>query len=293
MILWLVLTAIMCTIVITSGIIFLYQRASQKKKIKKGVYARDANEPGEKTIFALMVTGKNKERITMAAEAVRQFRAQTYPFKKMIIVNHHPHARVLGSDAMRTDDNDDVSEIHVNKDAHRLTLGHLRNMLLDLVPMQASWTIWDDDDWRPSDYISSLEAARQRFYVDAIALTQRYEYNKKTDFAWKVRVKNGLPIVLCRAHPSIRYMHKNTMEDVHLLRDIHIHLKSIWLWTNDPRIYIRLVHQDNTSLYVNARKKKVEDTKHNKVYFENTLSPQQEKYVRENIKSLLSSHERI
>ena len=290
MILWGALIAMMC-IAIICGIIFLYHR----NKRKEGYNTSSAHAPGEKYIFALMVTGKTQERIALATEAVRQFRAQTYPFKKLIILNHHPHARVLGQESFHTmmTDNNDVYEIHVDKDTHGLTLGQLRNMLLELVPMHASWTIWDDDDWRSPDYMSALEAARQKFHVDAIALTQRYEYNKKTDFAWKVRVKNGLPIVLCRAHPSIKYMHKNTMEDVHLLRDIHLHLRSIKLLANDPRIYIRLVHQDNTSLYVNSQKKEVGHTKHNRFYFEDTLSSKEENYVRENIKSLFSSHDRF
>ena len=279
-----VLIALLCILLV----IILYNCTLHKKKSK----GNSKQKPGEKYIFALMVTGKNQERIKMATDAVRQFRAQTYPFKKLIILNHHPRARVLAPDDVQT--NNDVREIYVDRDTHGLTLGHLRNMLLDMVPVQASWTIWDDDDWRPPDYMSFLEAARQRFGVDAIAITRRYEYNQKTDFAWKVHVKNGLPIgVLCRADPSIKYMHKNTMEDIYILRDIYMHLGSIRLLNNDPRIYIRLVHQDNTSLYVNAAKKKVDDTTYNRFYFEDTLLPHEEKYVRENIKSLLSSHDRF
>jgi len=80
------------------------------------------------------------------------------------------------------------------------------------------------------------------------------------------------------------------MEDVRLSRDIRERFGDIHLAKNDPQLYIRLVHGDNTSTYVDAKKNMLASTERNVNYFEYDVSASEERYVLDRIKYLYDAN---
>ena len=250
-------------------------------------------------VTALMITGKDDKRILYSLQAISQFIRQDYKPKQLIILNHHPNLRVLDAFSIpanqtrlgiTSEENEKVKqsvyEIDVHKDT-TITLGALRNMSLAFVPLYSYWCPWDDDDWRAPDYISTLLSHLKENNADAVAFTKRYEYNINTGLAWMMELKSGFPIILCRHHPSVKYAEKDSMEDIGLLeqlRELGIVLK---IYENDPRIYIRLVHENNTSLFVHPDKANIRKIgaihSKNYNYAEHTITEQEKEYIIENI----------
>lgn len=199
-----------------------------------------------------MVTGKDDTRIEWARRAVRNFYDQDYPFKQMVIINHHPHQDVLVDKKKYSN----VREFKVIKH-ERVTLGDLRNIALELVAHDALWTTWDDDDWRAPTYLTWLyEALVASKEASCVTFTTRYEYNSNNDFVWKMRRKTGFPLVLAPFDRRVRYLSKDSMEDTELLDKFQSVGKNVKIIDNefDPQMYVRVVHGNNTSLYVNKQK---------------------------------------
>lgn len=202
------------------------------------------------SIYCLMVTGKDDERIKYAKESVRNFLEQSYPVKHLIIVNHHPTLGVIdGRDA------DNITEITVDKVNLGLTLGDLRNISLSKVPQGAIWTTWDDDDIRSKDYLSLLFREMTTNDADVVLYKNRFEYNVNTDFAWQAYLPNGAWIFFAKHDARYRYAPFDTKEDNAVKDQIKTLNKNVHLYDNDPSIYIRLVHSNNTSFVVDPKKK--------------------------------------
>jgi hypothetical protein len=198
-------------------------------------------------VYCIMVTGKDPSREAYARKSVQNFLEQDYRRKRLVIINHGTY-QVLD----RKDD-PQMFEFHVEKGA--MTLGDLRNIALNLVPTDAIWTVWDDDDIRSSSYLSRMYYALRISGCDMVAICNRYECNVNTGFVWKIRQLKGLPTVFCKQDLRVTYLPEDTMEDVHLIRDYRARGHPVYLWSwNDPAMYIRVVHSTNTSLYVNREK---------------------------------------
>jgi hypothetical protein len=209
-------------------------------------------QPRTNTVYGVMVTGKSTERIHFARLSAEQFYQQTYPHKRLIIVNHHPTLRVLSGDTQKS--MGDAFEVCVDKEGNNLSLGDLRNIGLNLVPSDASWIAWDDDDWRHPELIQSMQSARTRYKADVVMISNRYEYDINTSFAWQTKLKIGFVHCLCPNSAGIRYLNKDSMEDAHLRKSfLHSNLR-VFVMDNDPKMYIRIVHHANTSLLVNKGK---------------------------------------
>jgi len=202
-----------------------------------------------------MVTGKDDSRMEWAKRSVINFLAQDYPDKRLVIVNHHPHLTVIDNEMKKSKEDLGVYEFKVRK-TETITLGDLRNISMDLVSHDALWTTWDDDDWRSPKYLSWLQGTLQKTGASSVTFTTRIEYNITNGFIWKMMRKSGYPLVLAPFDRRIRYQKKDTMEDVNLLDDIRnntgrtVHI----IENNDPRMYIRVVHDGNTSRFVNKNK---------------------------------------
>jgi len=88
-------------------------------------------------------------------------------------------------------------------------------------------------------------------------------------------------------------MEKDTMEDVNLIDTISNLGYNVVIYKNHPLIYIRLVHQTNTSLYADDMKKKIKQTKPDyikkKNYIEFDINDQEKKYVLNNVNDLLAT----
>lgn len=84
----------------------------------------------------------------------------------------------------------------------------------------------------------------------AIMLKNRLNYNVNNDTFWVSEDKAGLVHFFAPksylTSTNFRYLSRNEREDspVHQIKDI-------LLVDNDPLLYIRYIHGDNTSLYVN------------------------------------------
>ena len=247
-----------------------------------GVYAyklhvQGQSQNGNIQVYAIMVTGKTNERMRFARMAIQNFKDQTYPNKKLIILNHHPsHVLVHAPDP-------NILEVRIDK-TPMLTLGGLRNMALNMVPIDALWTPWDDDDLRAPHFLAYLvKHLRHEDY--AVSFANRLEVNLTNGFVWGVTLRGqGTVHILSRAYDRrINYLDKDTMEDVNLYKDITRYGHTIRVITdNDPALYVRTVHGDNTSLYVDKDKSVVKYT------FEWPATPQQRKTVQE-IVSLYSN----
>lgn len=234
-------------------------------------------------IYCLMVTGKDDSRILYAKSAVQNFMAQDYPNKRLVIINHHEsETKVL----------DESNAYCVEVCLKKTSLGHLRNVSLEFVPMNALWTIWDDDDWRPDHYLYTLFKWLSTNRVDCVTYTTRYEFNLQTSFSWRMTLMKGYPTVLCRKNPLIKYKNDaDTMEDIDLVQDIQrIGLKLKVVHNEDrPDMYVRLVHRDNTSLYVNPVKDRVRMRRPGQVYGykEDNIDEDEKKFVESRVGEIL------
>ena len=219
-----------------------------------------SKEPEPVWVYCIMITGKDRSRICFAKKSVNNFLNQDYKYKKLVIINH--------SQLPVTHDpsSNNVFEFHVPREGN--TLGDLRNIALQLVPIDAIWTLWDDDDYRSPNYLSFLYQNMVSSRSDVVLFTRRYECNYNTKFVWEMEIPSGFVIVFAKQDLRVKYLQKDSMEDVKLIDDFKKLGKKINVITNDPSIYIRLVHTNNTSLYVNKHKTEVIQNNDNDTYLE-------------------------
>jgi hypothetical protein len=146
-----------------------------------------------------------------------------------------------------------------------MTLGDMRNLAFEFIPEGALWTLWDDDDWRSDDYLSYLY--NRLGNNDYVFFTKRIEHNLNTDFTWVMELKSGFVIMFGRKNWRLRYDNVEYNEDIFLKNMIKERMK-YKIIDNNPMIYIRFVHNTNTSVIANKKKYEIKDTRDNKLYFE-------------------------
>lgn len=191
-------------------------------------------------VYCLMVTGKDEKRLAYARQiGIPNFESQDYPNKHMIIVNH-------GKKPVLETQRDDIYEIMVEK-GPGTTLGDLRNVSLDLVPLNACFSIFDDDDWRTPNYLSYMVDTLFKTRSIAVFMKNRLEYNLANGYTFRSHFRNGNTHILCIKLDRLRYTPLDTLEDVRLQEDIASFKKKYTAIDNDPRMYIRIIHQNNTS----------------------------------------------
>ncbi len=99
-------------------------------------------------VYCLLITGKDAKRIMYSRLiGVKNFNLQDYPNKTLIIINH-------GDQPVMLTKQKNIFELRVQK--NNMTLGDLRNLSLDLVPLNGIFCVFDDDDWRPERYLSYM-----------------------------------------------------------------------------------------------------------------------------------------
>lgn len=228
-------------------------------------------------IYCIMVTGKDPCRLELARSAFANFQSQTYPAKHMIIINHG-HEKVL-RDMVNTSV---AYELMVDKSKYELNLGDLRNIALELVPQDALWITWDDDDYRHPDMLKTMYNAMTTSRSDAVFFTQRLEHNYNTSLTWKTTVRSGLVHGLIKKNPATQFRSVDTMEDIELIASLRsIGKEVLVIPDNRPEMYLRLVHGDNTSTYVDPQKNKlVQNAAKVGNYIEEPPTKEQETYVR-------------
>jgi hypothetical protein len=216
-----------------------------------------------------MITGVNNERIDFAKKSIQNFKDQTHESKHLIILNQSKEKLVL-------DDHPSILEVFVEKG--NKSLGELRNMSLQFVPPNAIWTTWDDDDWRAPKYIATMVNTMNKERANFLMFQNRIEYNSLNDYSFQLSLKNGLMTFFSVYNKNLQYEHVSTSEDLKVKKYAMKHIKT-HIYNNDPTLYIRLIHKNNTSVYVDTNKNNLKNTNNNKVYFENKLNKKEQEYV--------------
>jgi len=220
-------------------------------------------------VYCLMVTGYNEKRRAFAKLSIQNFNEQTYKNKHLIILNQ-------SKDKLIKNQKENILEMYI--DNTNKTLGEIRNISLQFVPPNAIWTTWDDDDWRHPTYIQHMTNEIRKQNADFLMFTNRLEYNLNNRFAFKMSLKTGFMTFFSKHNSNIRYEHISTSEDEQVKQYAIKELKT-YIYDNDARLYIRLIHTDNTSVFVQSNKNKVKNTKNNKMYFENQLNKKEKSFV--------------
>lgn len=223
-------------------------------------------------VYCLMVTGKDEKRLAYARLiGIRNFDLQDYPNKHMIIVNH-------GKKPVLENPRKDIYEIMVEKGPDT-TLGDLRNISLDLVPLNACFSIFDDDDWRLPNYISFMVDTLLKTNSIAVFMKNRLEYNLANGYTFKSHFKNGNTHILAIKLDRLRYTPVDTLEDVHLQENIASFEKKYTAIENDPKMYIRIIHQNNTSPFATDNRADIVNFNSNGNYWESKANEEEKTYV--------------
>jgi hypothetical protein len=266
--------AFLIALLSTSAFTYTMVRIIEKiyKETSTAEYTKTKNHIlDDPSVYCLMITGKDSDRSYFAQISVNNFNRQTYKNKHLVVVNH---GNIPVIDAQSPDN---ISEIFVPRDT---TLGRMRNMSLERVPEGAIWTTWDDDDWRSDDYIQTLynelRAHPTKMYL---MYCNRLEHNFNTDFSYNVSIPSGTYIFFAIKCPNIKYAEIMVKEDSPVKRFMYNNMdKTVIYKTNDPLLYIRFVHKNNTSLYIDYSKTEIV-TNNQGVVFENNVNTQQENYI--------------
>jgi len=216
------------------------------------LYRLHNNTNNKPRVFCIMVTGKDDQRLCFSQKSIDNFNEQLYENKTLIIINHN--SKKVLQHSPRIEEN--IFEFQIQKEKNNLTLGDLRNIALQLVPIDALWTVWDDDDYRTPDYLDILTNEMEKTSADVVVFTHRIECNYNTGFVWEMELGTGFVFVLAKQDLRVKYKNLNTMEDVDLIKDFRKLGKHIHVFNNRDKsdMYIRLVHGTNTSLYVDKDK---------------------------------------
>lgn len=222
-------------------------------------------------VYCLMVTGYSDKRRPFALRSISNFREQRYQNKHLIVLNQSKR-KLLN----REHDFENILEFYVDNEGK--TLGNLRNISLQFVPPNAIWTTWDDDDWRHSAYLSIMMREMRTTGTEFLMPRNRIEYNLVNKFAYKSTLKTGFMTFFSKYNENLRYADVSTSEDANVKEYALKNLRYA-TYDNDAALYIRFVHDDNTSVYVDGKKQDVRDTSRNKVYFETKLNKKERDFV--------------
>jgi hypothetical protein len=194
-----------------------------------------------------MVTGKTPSRLKFARSSIKNFLDQTYENKYLVIINHGQQNVI--SHSIRKHLGNNITEVIVDK--KKKTLGELRNISINYVPNDAIWCCWDDDDVRSPEYLSILYKHLVDSNANAVVIKNRIDFNIKKNKAWKTTLETGFYWYMIRNHPDFRYTHLNVKEDILLHKNLtRLGNNSLKAIDNDPFLYIRIIHGENTSTYV-------------------------------------------
>lgn len=218
-----------------------------------------SKDPDPPPIYCLMVTRGDGEREALARVSVTNFDLQSFKNKYLVIINE-------GKANILSEKTSNKIELHVQN----MPLGTMRNLAMELVPPNAIWTTWDDDDWRSTDYLSTLYTAlSKQKNKKYLMFTRRIDHSFNNDFTYQVHLPSGTFIFFCYKDPLLRYDDVANKEDAVVKRYLlQKQLNKLVLYENDPKLYIRFIHQNNTSVYLDKNKSKITQYSNKSPYFE-------------------------
>lgn len=227
-------------------------------------------------IYALMITGKDKYHERLAMSSIRSFLKQTYPYKKLIIVND-------GTYSFRHLNDPRIIEIQIKKGK---TLGELRNTSLDQVPKEGIWIQWDDDDWHHPNCIEEQYSVLKKKKADAVMLKNQVRYSMQKNSAWKETVKCGIAgTIMARKIEGLKYPKKKKGEDSDF-GNVYLTKHKLIVWNNPALYYLRFIHGHNTwgpeHFILNSKRSNIWDiSNQEKTYLKKVLNKQY-KYLKRN-----------
>jgi hypothetical protein len=227
-------------------------------------------------VYALMISGKDSKRLMYARLiGIKNFESQTYKNKHMIIINH-------GSVSILDQPKDNIYEVMINKG--NMTLGDLRNLSLEMVPLNAIYYICDDDDWRTSNYIEYMVNELLKTKSIAVFLKNRIEYNLANGYTFNSHFTMGNTHIMSIKLDRLRYMSKDTLEDTGLQSEIASFKKKFTAIDNDPKMYIRIIHENNTSPFATDDRDSITKYDDDGNYREYESTDSEKKYASEIVK---------
>lgn len=202
-------------------------------------------------VYAVMVTGKSIVRAPFACLAIKNFLAQTYQNRYLIVVNDGDF-NLCVPDVPK-------DRIIFIRPAIKHRLGTLRNLGLAHIPTGNLYIQWDDDDWRSPRLIAAQVAALKRMRVDGCALARQLKYAVSMNTAWQHSLPQGFHgfagTVLVRMKPNLRYPAWKKHEDSEFWGS-YLRLYRAREWRNPPQDYVRLIHKNSTSTHFKLGKRK-------------------------------------
>ena len=259
---------LLCILLIVNLIKVCYYKTTTTKQKNYEI----TNNDDKTDVYCIMITGKNNNQTKFANISIENFKRQTFENKKLIIINE-------GTERLIINPNNEprIIEIMIERKDY-MTLGELRNIALEYVPMLQIWTTWDDDDWRSDNYISILYQKLKTQKVDVVMFTNRLEHNLRNSFSWMITLNSGFILFFGIKDWYTSFENVDYNEEIKLKTHIKKNVKH-YIYNNDPSMYIRIIHDDNTSVYVNFNKFKIQDTSSNIDYLERNISETQQEYV--------------
>ncbi len=195
-------------------------------------------------VTGVLVTGKVAERFPLAQRAVLSWQRQAdVPNRELLVINDHPDIAMYPDGPPAG-----VREIRV---PDRKTLGELRNIGIDNAT--TDYLIqWDDDDYSRGDRL----CWQLQHTPEGRASIFRYEVH--TDLHGKAFVNDGYSI-RCRGFPgtmlwprdvrlrgeTVRFPHQGKREDTEFVLTLQVAC-GVAILNNDPTLYCRFYHGDNT-----------------------------------------------
>lgn len=231
-------------------------------------------------VYCVMITGKDAERTRLARNATKNFLQQTYKKKHLVIINHGEEL-VLDRDLRKKKN---IREVTIFKGPNT-TLGDMRNIAFKYIPEGAVFCVWDDDDWRRKDYLSTLMNTMNRHRANAVTIKNRIEFNKNTGAVWTSTLEDGFYWYFMVKDPRFLYASLDTGEDgvirKNLIKMREKNPKFYYVLDNDPALYLRFIHDNNTSRYVLSNQAKPRNFVRTSQYQEREATQAESEYARD------------
>ena len=208
-------------------------------------------------IYAIMATSNFPYRQLFIKNAIASFLAQTYDNKKLIIVNHgDPIKDIPSSNVLQVQVNPRKVRSESNhgssKKDHKVAVGLMRNMAMDMLPPDAVWMVWDDDDWNHPNRMKEQYEYLKNNDLDACAMLKQVKYSFLKNRAGVFHVTGELihdtigwlQTMMWKVKPEFRYGNTRRRSDALMFSKYEKKFKCKG-WTAPPHYFLRFLHHDN------------------------------------------------
>ncbi|EDQ89309.1 uncharacterized protein MONBRDRAFT_32379 [Monosiga brevicollis MX1] len=215
--------------------------------------------PTHPTMFALMITGKDQAHEYFARHSMLSFAHQSAARKVLVVINDSPNYTLTGPPAAWLSEASPgiMSEpphcvVEVRIEPGRYTLGDLRNIGINAVPLGGVWVQWDDDDWHERQYmrLKAEKMASEHKHAMTIKSQIRYFFAKNSSYVYAPKSGFGIEgTVMVFKTPTvapIQYRAQGKSEDSFFIMDIRRAKVPSGVWDNPPNLYFRFFHGINT-----------------------------------------------